>query len=312
VASFFEELAKKLGMRPPPKPREIPALLDEGQFGPHKGQPGAALGVPTFDVLGLGLVDPELKRARERIVANTRKIIGEAQRAYDYARAIQAPLLAVERQAFQQPPETLPPPPEPVPRSAVLAQLREVERREEQHRRTFGIKAAAAQRAGAEQSRAITAAGGEAAYAAQLQAQQRATESAATAKAEWEALARAGDPAGKAWVAWQQALAKTTFADAQLRAQQAHGKTAEARAQIPALQSAYNAAKAASDALEAGFRELKRARDRWIARKQKSAGTHPLEQKIAELEAKRTDPTRDFTVSDNVALINYRKQLEAI
>ena len=314
MANFFESLARKLGMRPPPPQPEIPDLLTEGQFGPHKGQPEASLNVQMFDVLGLGLDEAGLKGARERVIANTRKIIGEAQRAQLYAAALEQSLNAVYAVAGKAAPSPLPAEPVPVPRAVIVQRLREQEQRERVHSATYAQTITAQQQAAAASSRAIIAAGGEGAYSQQLLAQRRAAEAAAAAKAEWESLAAAGDPAGKAWMEWQRTLQATKHADTMLRSQQIYGKTPEARAQIPQLQANYNQAKALSDAWAAKFNELKRQRDAFIAQQQIAAGTHPEVMELKSLEAKRLSlPNQRFqTVADNVRYQALRKKYPGV
>lgn len=317
MASLVEAFMERLGMRPPPPPKPVPDLLAEGEFGPPEGQPPAVTGVATFDVMGLGLVDDQLLAAKSRIVANLRKIQGEAVRARQFAQAIESVYGSIQAQSVRGAPVELPPEPDPVPRQVVLENLQALERREEEHKRTFGQKMHAQALAKQEQSIAIAKAGGMPAYLQQQAAIRRQAEAAAKEKAEWTALAAAGDPAGKTWVEWQKALQATKHADTMLRGQQIYGKTPEARAQIPQLQAAYNQAKALSDAWAKQFQEVKRKRDLWIAKQELASGTHKLQTTIAELEAKRaasrtSPPTYHFTVNDNVALINARKQLEQL
>lgn len=308
MGNIFEALGKKLGLKPPPEPRPVPDLLKEGEFGPLAGQPEATTGVPTFDVMGLGLVDSELIKAKERVVANLRKIGGEAIRAQMFADAIAAPILAVEAQAARGAPVDLPVEPDPVPRSVILKALGEQEQRERMHSATAYLQVAAEARAKAEWSKLVAATGSEANAAAALAAQRAQKEAQEKAKVEWTALAAAGDPAGKAWIEWQKALAAMNYAQAQL----AYGGSKD-----PAKVAAHEKARQLEAAWKAKFYELKQLRDLWIAKQELAAGNHRLQLQIAELEAKRaasraTPPTYHFTVNDNVSLANARKQLEAL
>jgi hypothetical protein len=318
MASFMEQFARKLGMKDPPKPKPIPVLLEEGQFGPHEGQPVASLNIRTFDVMGLGLVDPELKAAKERIVANTRKIIGEAKRAYRYAQAIQSTLIAVENQSLRTPPDQLPEEPDPIPRQVILTAYDKKEREIEAWKKTAHLTQTAAQRTAQAESIAIAKAGGPAAYAAQQRGIALQQQAAAAEKEKWTALAAAGDAAGKAWLEWQKALQGTKHAQAMLTGQTIYGpKTPEAYAARQPLQAAFDQAKALSDAWAKKFNELRIERDKWIAQQQLAQGQHPAQLRYAELVALRaasrtSPPTHHFTVAENVEQTNLHKQLIAL
>lgn len=312
MANIMEKLAGKLGMKPPPEPRPVPNLLAEGQFGPAEAQPEATTGVATFDVLGLGLVDDQLLAAKARIIANTRKIIGEAKRAYLYANGMQRVMLTVEGAAFGALPAQLPAEPILYPRQKILEDLAALEQRERMHSATYAMTTGAAQQAAAAQSRAIIAAGGEAAYAAQQAAQQQYAQAAAARDAEWRTLAAAGDPAGKAWIELQGAIARYNAANSNYQSSARYATTPEAKANVEQLRVKAEAARAERDQWQAIFNQLNQQREWFIAKQQLAAGTHPYQLTIAKLEAKRLDKTQEFTVSDNVNLATARKQLDAL
>jgi hypothetical protein len=317
VANIFGALARKLGMKDPPKPKPIPDLLTEGEFGPHEGQPVASLNVPTFDVMGLGLVDPAVKAAKERLVANTRKIIGEAKRAYRFAEALQSTMLVVEAQSFRTVPDQLPEEPDPIPRQVVLAAYDKKEREIELWKQQRPALLAAQAKAKQEQQMLIATryGGSEAAYAASMRAHQDQAAALAKEKEKWTALAAAGDPAGKAWLEWQKVLQATTYAKTKWDSQSRYGsKSAAGVAEQIRLSEVYYAAKKLSDAWGKKFQELKNERQRWIEAQQIAQGTHPAQIRYAELVALRaasrtSPPTHHFTVAENVEQTKLFKQL---
>jgi len=317
MANFFEEFARKLGAKPPKPPRPVPDLMNEGEFGPMAGQPVAALGVAVFDVAGLGLLDAELVAAKKRVVANLRKIGGEAIRAARFAQALQAPVLAAQAQSMRPAPDTLPDEPVPVPRQVIMNALRTREAGEERYKATAHITQTAAQRNLATSQRAITAAGGEVAYNEQQRAARARAEALAAYRAEWNALAQAGDPAGKAWVIWQQTEQALTHHETQLRAAAIYATTPGARAHRDQLQAALVGVKATRDAAKRQFDGLKLQRDKFIAAQQLTTGKHPAQVRFAELVALRAasranPPTHHFTVGENVAQTALHKQLIAL